>query len=79
MEFTPGKSGWEELCTFLSKDVPPGPFPNVPDEQFFVGVHIFYLIRAVKLAAGKVALAAAPVICFSAAAWYLDCFTAFRR
>lgn len=79
LEFTPGKSGWEELCAFLDKDVPPTPFPKVPDEQFFVGVHIFYLIRAAKLAAGKLTLAAAPVIALSAAAWYFDYSWAFKR
>ncbi|KAL9101937.1 MAG: hypothetical protein Q9163_002851 [Psora crenata] len=82
LEFTPGKSGWEELCTFLGKEVPAGtPFPKVPDEQFFVGVHIFYLIRAAKLATGKVALAAAPIVVLAAAAaaWGFEYSWPFRR
>jgi len=72
LEFTPSKTGWEEICAFLGKDVPGTPFPKVMDEQFFVGVHIFYLIRAARLAATKMALVVAPVVLLSAAAWYFD-------
>ena len=70
LEFRPGKSGWNELCGFLGKDVPDTPFPKVPDEQFFVGVHIFYLIRVIKAAAKNVALATAAVSMIGAMAWY---------
>ena len=71
LKFTPGKSGWKDLTAFLGKDMPDTPFPKVMDAQFFVGVHIFYLIRAVKLVAGKLALAAVLAVMLSAATWFL--------
>ncbi|KAL8819777.1 MAG: hypothetical protein Q9191_007659 [Dirinaria sp. TL-2023a] len=79
LEFTPGKSGWKELCGFLDKDVPDTPFPKVPDEDFFVGVHIFYLIRVIKAAAKKAALAAVAASMIGAMAWYWGSLWPMKR
>lgn len=38
LEFDLGKHGWEELCTFLGKDIPQEPFPHMNQAKDMVGL-----------------------------------------
>lgn len=58
-----------KVCALPGIDAPPVPFPTVPDDQCFVGAHIFYLIRAAKPSAATIAPAAAFVMLYGSSAF----------
>lgn len=63
LEFEP-KDGWEPLCKFLGKDVPPGPYPRVNDAQATVKLlrRVSRIVLGIMIAKTMAVVAAASAV-----------------